>query len=65
MIPTIEFIKDIFPFWDKNMQQTCFLYGGKWSVRFESPHGLQGYGLYDLITIKKDQLETRWPILHG
>ena len=34
-LPAIEFAKDILPLWDKNMQQTFFIYGGKWMAKKE------------------------------
>lgn len=49
-IPAVEFAKDIFPLWDPNMQQTFFMYGGKWMAKFESPAGLQGNGLFGTST---------------
>ncbi len=45
-IPAIEFAKNVLPLWDKNMQQTYFIYGGKWLARYESPQGLQDNGLF-------------------
>ncbi len=45
-LPAIEFAKDILPLWDENMQQTFFIYGGKWLAKYESPKGLQDNGLY-------------------
>ncbi|GHE91278.1 alanine racemase [Thalassotalea profundi] len=45
-IPAIEFAKDLLPLWDPNMQQTFFIYGGKWSAKYESPKGLQSNGLF-------------------
>lgn len=49
-LPATEFAKDIFPLWDKNMEQTFFIYGGKWLAQFESPQGLQGNGLFGTST---------------
>jgi D-serine deaminase-like pyridoxal phosphate-dependent protein len=49
-LPAVEFAKDIFPLWDPNMQQTFFIYGGKWLAQYESPHGLQGNGLFGTST---------------
>lgn len=49
-LPAIEFAKDILPLWDKNMQQTFFIYGGKWLAQFESPKGLQGNSLFGTST---------------
>lgn len=45
-LPAIEFAKNILPLWDQNMQQTFFIYGGKWLAKYESPKGLQENGLY-------------------
>lgn len=45
-LPAIEFAKNILPMWDKNMQQTFFIYGGKWLAKYESPKGLQENALY-------------------
>jgi D-serine deaminase-like pyridoxal phosphate-dependent protein len=49
-LPATEFAKDIFPLWDKNMEQTFFIYGGKWLAQYESPQGLQGNGLFGTST---------------
>jgi len=49
-IPAIEFAQNIFPLWDPNMQQTYFIYGGKWLAKYESPQGLQGNGLFGTST---------------
>lgn len=49
-IPAIEFAKDLLPLWDKNMQQTYFIYGGKWLAQYEAPAGLQGNGLFGTST---------------
>ena len=49
-LPAAEFAKDIFPLWDKNMEQTFFIYGGKWLAQYESPYGLQGNGLFGTST---------------
>jgi len=49
-IPATEFAKDIFPLWDSNMEQTFFIYGGKWLAKYESPQGLQGNGLFGTST---------------
>lgn len=49
-IPAVEFAKDVFPLWDNNMQQTFFIYGGKWLAKYESPKGLQDNGLYGTST---------------
>jgi len=49
-LPAAEFAQDIFPLWDKNMQQTFFIYGGKWLAQYESPDGLQGNGLFGTST---------------
>ena len=45
-LPAAEFATNIFSLWDINMQQTFFVYGGKWLAKYESPKGLQGNGLY-------------------
>jgi len=49
-IPAIEFAQNILPLWDPNMQQTYFIYGGKWLAKYESPQGLQGNGLFGTST---------------
>lgn len=49
-LPSAEFAKDIFPLWDSNMEQTFFIYGGKWLAQYESPQGLQGNGLFGTST---------------
>lgn len=50
LLPAIEFAQNIFPLWDPNMQQTYFIYGGKWLAQYESPQGLQGNGLFGTST---------------
>lgn len=45
-LPGMESFKGLAPQWNPNWQQTYFMYGGKWSARFESPVGLRGNGLY-------------------
>lgn len=49
-LPAAEFAQDVFPLWDSNMQQTFFIYGGKWLAKHESPQGLQGNGLFGTST---------------
>ncbi|MCW8833968.1 MAG: alanine racemase [Colwellia sp.] len=49
-LPALEFAKSILPIWDKNLQQTYFIYGGKWLAQYESPAGLQGNGLFGTST---------------
>jgi len=49
-LPALEFAKDTLPLWDQNMQQTFFIYGGKWLAQYESPKGLQGNGLFGTST---------------
>ncbi|WDE09882.1 alanine racemase [Thalassomonas haliotis] len=45
-LPSAEFARDLFSMWDKNMQQTFFIYGGNWQANYESPQGLQDNRLY-------------------
>ncbi|WP_281557014.1 alanine racemase [Thalassomonas sp. RHCl1] len=45
-LPSAEFARDLFSMWDKNMQQTFFIYGGNWQADYESPQGLQDNTLY-------------------
>lgn len=45
-IPAIENTKGVFTWWDPNMAQTFFIYGGKWMADYEAPEGLQGNGLF-------------------
>ncbi|WDD97096.1 alanine racemase [Thalassomonas actiniarum] len=45
-LPSAEFARDLFSMWDKNMQQTFFIYGGNWQAEYESPRGLQDNTLY-------------------
>lgn len=45
-IPAIENAKDMFTWWDPNLAQTFFIYGGKWMADYEAPKGLQGNGLF-------------------
>jgi len=49
-IPSIEGLKGLFSWWDPNMQQTFFIYGGDWMADFESPGGLQKNSLYGAST---------------
>jgi len=49
-IPSIEGLKGLFSWWDPNMQQTFFIYGGQWMANFESPKGLQNNDLYGAST---------------
>ncbi len=49
-LPAAEVAKNIFPIWDPNMQQTFFIYGGKWLASYESPKGLQGNDLFGTST---------------
>lgn len=49
-IPSIEGLKELFSWWDPNMQQTFFIYGGQWMADFESPKGLQNNSLYGAST---------------
>ncbi|GAA5137623.1 alanine racemase [Thalassotalea piscium] len=50
LLPGVEFAQHIFPLWDPNMQETYFIYGGKWLANFESPQGLQGNALFGTST---------------
>ena len=45
-LPAAEQARPLFSWWDKNLQQTFFIYGGKWLADYESPQGLQGNSLY-------------------
>lgn len=45
-LPAAEFAKDLLSWWDPNMEETFFIYGGKWMAQYESPRGLQGNGLF-------------------
>jgi len=45
-IPAIEGLNEFLSWWDPNMEQTFFIYGGKWMADFESPKGLQNNRLY-------------------
>lgn len=49
-IPAAEVAKDVFSWWDPNMAQTFFIYGGKWMANYEAPRGLQGNGLFGTST---------------
>jgi len=49
-LPAAEVAKNVFPLWDPNMEQTFFIYGGKWLADYESPKGLQGNGLFGTST---------------
>jgi len=45
-IPAIEFCKGLFEWWDPNMAQSFFIYGGEWKAQYESPKGLVHNPLY-------------------
>lgn len=45
-IPGIEGMRGLFSAWDRNQQQTYFIYGGLWQAHYESPQGLQDNPLY-------------------
>lgn len=49
-LPAAEVAKEAFAWWDPNMEQTFFIYGGKWMADYESPQGLQGNGLFGTST---------------
>lgn len=45
-IPGVEGLRGILSAWDRNQQQTYFIYGGLWLAKYESPKGLQDNSLY-------------------
>ncbi len=45
-IPGIEALAAPQAWWDRNLQQSWFVYGGKWLARYHSPPGLQDNPLY-------------------
>lgn len=45
-IPGIESLAGPLAWWDRNLQQSWFIYGGKWQARYQSPPGLQENPLY-------------------
>lgn len=45
-IPGIEGLRSLLSAWDRNQQQTYFIYGGLWLAHYESPKGLQDNSLY-------------------
>ncbi len=45
-IPGAEFISSALGWWDPNLAQTFFIYGGNWQARPESPPGLQTNALF-------------------
>ncbi len=45
-VPGIEFMSSTMAWWDPNLAQTFFIYGGNWKARPESPAGLQNNALY-------------------
>lgn len=49
-LPAAEVAKYLLGRWDANMQQTFFIYGGKWLADYESPAGLQGNALFGTST---------------
>jgi D-serine deaminase-like pyridoxal phosphate-dependent protein len=50
LLPAAEVAKNVLPLWDPNLQQTYFIYGGKWLADYESPQGLQGNALFGTST---------------
>lgn len=50
LLPAAEAAKEVLPLWDPNLQQTYFIYGGKWLADYESPQGLQGNALFGTST---------------
>ena len=50
LLPAAETAKEVLPLWDPNLQQTYFIYGGKWLADYESPQGLQGNALFGTST---------------
>jgi len=49
-IPALERFEKLFRLWDPNMEQTFFIYGGKWMADYVSPQGLQKNSLYGTST---------------
>lgn len=49
-LPGAEAANDVFTWWDNNMEQTFFIYGGKWMAEYESPKGLRGNTLFGTST---------------
>lgn len=45
-IPGIEFMSSAMDWWDPNLAQSFFVYGGNWKALPESPAGLQPNGLF-------------------
>jgi D-serine deaminase-like pyridoxal phosphate-dependent protein len=45
-VPGIEFMSKPLRWWDPNLAQTFFIYGGNWQARPESPAGLQTNALF-------------------
>ncbi len=45
-IPGIEGLRGLLTGWNRNWQQSYFIYGGLWQARYESPPGLSDNGLY-------------------
>lgn len=50
LLPAAEVAKNALPLWDPNLQQTYFIYGGKWLADYEAPEGLQGNALFGTST---------------
>ncbi|QRY82470.1 DSD1 family PLP-dependent enzyme [Pseudomonas sp. PDNC002] len=45
-MPALDDKSAIFSWWDPNLRETFFVYGGNWMAEPESPRGLQFNGLY-------------------
>lgn len=45
-MPGAEFLSPLLEWWDPNMAQTFFIYGGYWKAQYANPPGLQHNSLY-------------------
>ena len=45
-IPFLEFLAPLMQWWNPNLQQTYFMYGGRWKAKHYEPKGLQQNSLY-------------------
>ena len=45
-IPFLEFLAPLMQWWNPNLQETYFIYGGRWKAKHHNPEGLSSNALY-------------------
>ncbi len=45
-IPFLEFLEPLLQWWNPNLQETYFMYGGRWKAKHYEPKGLRDNSLY-------------------